>query len=106
MSTTSEHLLSRLNPHQRDAVVYEGGPLIVLAAPGSGKTRVITHRIAHLIDSRGARPTSIMAVTFTNKAAREMIDRLKLLAPGDQELLTVGTFHAICARILRRDGAA
>ncbi len=106
MATTSEQILNRLNPHQRDAVVYDGGPLLVLAGPGSGKTRVITHRIAHMIGPRGIHPTSIMAVTFTNKAAREMVERLRVLAPGEQEMLTVGTFHAICARILRRDGSS
>jgi DNA helicase-2/ATP-dependent DNA helicase PcrA len=106
MAVTSEQILNRLNPNQRDAVVYDGGPLLVLAGPGSGKTRVITHRIAYMIGPRGLHPASIMAVTFTNKAAREMIDRLRILVPGDQELLTVGTFHAICAKILRRDGHA
>jgi len=93
-----------LNPPQKEAAEYIGGPLLILAGPGSGKTRVITHRIAYLVKTCGVRPQHIMAVTFTNKAAREMKERLEKLLPNIAEHLTVGTFHAICARILRQSG--
>jgi DNA helicase-2/ATP-dependent DNA helicase PcrA len=106
MSDSLQQSIDRLNPAQRDAVTSQGVPLLVLAGPGSGKTRVITHRIAYLVGPKHYPSSSILAVTFTNKAAREMTDRLRLLIPGDHQYLTVGTFHAICARILRRDGTA
>jgi DNA helicase II / ATP-dependent DNA helicase PcrA len=99
-------ILATLNSAQKEAVEAINGPLLILAGPGSGKTRVITHRVAYLVKVCGVHPQHIMAVTFTNKAAREMKDRLERLLGQAVEALTLGTFHAICARILRRDGKA
>ena len=98
------NILTELNPAQKEAVEAINGPLLILAGPGSGKTRVIAHRVAYLIKVCGVNPRRIMAVTFTNKAAREMKERLFRLVSGSVRDLTLGTFHAICARILRQDG--
>ncbi|MGE5175033.1 MAG: ATP-dependent helicase [Hyphomicrobiales bacterium] len=92
----------QLNPVQRQAVEHPGGPLLVLAGAGSGKTRVLTGRIAHLVQERGVPPESILAFTFTNKAAREMKERAASLLGGDDLRVWLGTFHGTCVRILRR----
>ncbi len=101
MSTAS--ILDDLNPPQREAVLHGDGPLLILAGAGSGKTRVITRRIAHLVHDRGVRPWQILAVTFTNKAAREMRERLSILLAGAVNELAVSTFHSAAANILRRE---
>ncbi|MDO8755370.1 MAG: UvrD-helicase domain-containing protein, partial [Anaerolineales bacterium] len=112
--------LNKLNPQQRKAVTAADGPVLIVAGPGSGKTRVLTQRVAYLIASEGVRPWQIIAVTFTNKAAKEMDQRVKAmlneqatnglalssvegLALSSVEGLMLGTFHSICARILRRE---
>src|SRR3990172_7169440 len=105
-SPTTSDILAPLNPRQRDAVEHAEGPLLIIAGPGSGKTRVIAHRIAYLVRVCGVRPFRITAVTFTNRAAREMKGRVERLLGTPQDGLFLGTFHAFCASLLRRDGKA
>src|SRR5918911_1896817 len=98
-----ERYLLDLNPAQRDAVLTTEGPLLVIAGAGSGKTRVLTYRVAHLINAVGAKPNEILAITFTNKAAGEMKSRLEDLLGGPARAIWILTFHAACGRILRRE---
>ncbi len=94
--------LNSLNPPQQEAVLHDKGPLLILAGAGSGKTRVITHRIAYLVEERGVSPYSILAITFTNKAAKEMRERAEKLLGSATSGMWVMTFHSMCVRILRR----
>jgi DNA helicase-2/ATP-dependent DNA helicase PcrA len=103
--TAGPDLLSDLNPVQAQAVAHPGGPLLIVAGAGSGKTRVLTHRIAWLIAEQGVSPFEILAITFTNKAAQEMRERVEALVGPVARRMWVSTFHAACVRILRRDGA-
>jgi DNA helicase-2/ATP-dependent DNA helicase PcrA len=101
---SDESLTEGLNPQQQEAVLNGDGPLLIVAGPGSGKTRVVTTRIANLILNRGVAPWEILAITFTNKAAKEMRERVERLVPaGDGGAPWIGTFHSMCARILRRE---
>src|SRR5512134_3108470 len=102
-SSISQEWLAGLNPSQREAVLHVYGPLLVLAGAGSGKTRVLTTRIANLIEQHGVPPERIFAVTFTNKAAGEMKERIARLLARDPSGLWIGTFHSLSARMLRRE---
>jgi DNA helicase-2/ATP-dependent DNA helicase PcrA len=98
-----ETYLANLNPAQREAVLHTEGPLLVIAGAGSGKTRVLTHRVAHLIGAVGAKPNEILAITFTNKAAAEMRERVEKQLGNVARAIWIMTFHAACGRILRRE---
>ncbi|MCJ7712133.1 MAG: UvrD-helicase domain-containing protein, partial [Chloroflexi bacterium] len=102
----SEEITSRLNPEQRRAVTTVDGPLLILAGAGSGKTRVVAHRIAYLIGVKAVQPRRILAVTFTNRAAGELRERITALTVDHGRDVEAGTFHSLCARVLRRDGDA
>src|SRR3989344_4502654 len=95
-------ILKDLNEEQKKAVVHTGGPMIILAGAGSGKTRVLTYKVVYLIQEKKVEPTSILMVTFTNKAATEMKERIQKFVRSGSPIAT--TFHSLCSRILRRDG--
>lgn len=103
MSHTKDDLLNGLNKEQAEAVKHTEGPLLIMAGAGSGKTRVLTHRIAYLLSEKEVSPRSVLAITFTNKAAREMKDRVARLVGAESASIWVSTFHSMCVRILRRD---
>ncbi|MEC5424345.1 DNA helicase PcrA [Virgibacillus sp. C22-A2] len=103
MSQTTDDLLKGLNKEQREAVKHTDGPLLIMAGAGSGKTRVLTHRIAYLLGEKDVAARNVLAITFTNKAAREMKQRVQKLVGPEGEYMWVSTFHSMCVRILRRD---
>ena len=96
-------LLNHMNTEQSEAVKTTEGPLLIMAGAGSGKTRVLTHRIAYLLDEKDVSPYNVLAITFTNKAAREMKERVQKLVGDQAEVIWMSTFHSMCVRILRRD---
>src|ERR671936_500653 len=100
-----ETYLADLNPAQREAVLATEGPILVVAGAGSGKTRVLTHRVAHLLAACGAKPNEILAITFTNKAAQEMKERVERALGPVARAIWIMTFHSACGRILRREAA-
>lgn len=100
---TRKSLLDGMNPQQQKAVLKTEGPLLIMAGAGSGKTRVLTHRIAYLIAEKGINPWNILAITFTNKASKEMKERVSQIIAGEGDSVWVSTFHSMCVRILRRD---
>ncbi len=102
-SARAESLLQGLNPQQEEAVKHSGSPLLIVAGAGSGKTRVLSNRIAYLIATRRAHPGEILAITFTNKAAAEMRERIEALVGGRAKIMWISTFHSSCVRILRRE---
>src|SRR5262245_48617896 len=100
-----DRYLADLNPAQREAVLHTEGPLLVVAGAGSGKTRVLTHRVAHLLSAVGAEPNELLAITFTNKAAAEMRSRVENMLGDVARRIWLMTFHSACGRILRREAA-
>ena len=104
MTTSLEAALEQLKEIQRQAVEWDQGPLLVLAGPGSGKTQILTCRIARLLDASKEKNFRVLALTFTNKAADEMKGRVATFVPGLEERANIGTFHSFCAQVLRQHG--
>src|SRR3990167_5281611 len=100
---SKESLLDTLNPQQREALIHTEGPLLILAGAGSGKTRVISHKFAHLVKTKKLSPKDILTVTFTNKAADEMKERISHLTGREMNGSWIGTFHSQCCKILRKE---